>query len=177
MTVLLLIGVLVFASGRTLSHLVDLHRTAADTKRAAEFTGGPQAQECFSEIRLATPKSAVVASNWFRTPTETRSAKNFMVSAWTERRVFLDGPEYIRYWVNAPKDVVDPTYDWVDNRYQATDDFAERATEESFRVLRAANVEYFVIETFMPMPATWEPYAEVIFEREPCKVLKLRTED
>jgi hypothetical protein len=175
LTSLLLITIVIFASGRTLSHLVEFQRTAVDANRALEFTGGAPAQECFREIRLRTSRDAIIASNWFRTPTESRSPKNFMVSAWTERRVYLDGPEYIRYWVNAPRNNSDPDFDWVDYRYQATDDFAERATRESYAALRAANVEYFVIETLMPMPTTWEPLAEVVFEREPCKVLKLRT--
>ena len=175
LTSLLIIGIVMFASGRTLSHLVDLQRTAPNTNRALEFTGGLPAQECFTEIRQRTAKDAIIASNWFRTPTESRSPKNFMVSAWTERRVYLDGPEYIRYWVDTPRSTPDPDFDWVDYRYQVTDDFAERATRESYEALRAANVEYFIIETFMPMPTTWEPFAEIVFEREPCKVLKLRT--
>lgn len=174
-TALVLSGIVIFASGRTVSQLIDFQRTASETTRALEFTGGAPAQECFTEIRLKTPKDTVIASNWFRTPTESRRPKNFMVSAWTERRVFLDGPEYVRYWVDAPRDHSDPESDWVDYRYQATDNFAERATKESYETLRAANVDYFIIETFMPMPATWEPFAEVTLEREPCKVLKLRT--
>lgn len=174
-TSLLLVGIVIFASGRTLSHLVDFQRTALNASRALEFTGGLPAQECFKEIRQRTAKDVIIASNWFRTPTATRRPKNFMVSAWTERRVYLDGPEYIRYFVDPPRSSPDPDLDWVDYRYQVTDDFAERATQESYEALRAANVEYFIIETFMPMPTTWEPFAEIVFEREPCKVLKLRT--
>jgi len=174
-TALVLSGIVIFASGRTLSQLIDFQRTASETTRALEFTGGTTAQDCFTKIRLDTPKDTIIASNWFRTPTDSRSPKNFMVSAWTERRVFLDGPEYVSYWVDAPRGQSDPDSNWVDYRYQTTDNFAERATKESYEALRAANVDYFIIETYMPMPATWEPFAEVILEREPCKVLKLRT--
>ena len=176
-SLLLIGGLSSVASGRTLSYLIEFHSSARDKPRFTEYAGGTDAQQCFEHLRRKTPVETIVASNWFRLPPPSRQPKNFMVSAWTERRIFLDGPEYIRYYVDAPRTIKESGADWVDVRYQATDDFAERATRESYEALRAQNVEYFVIETIMPMPTTWEPYADVIFEREPCKVLKLRTEN
>jgi len=163
------------ANGRNLSNLLEYQATARDLSRAREFIGSPGTQDCLREVREATEKKVIIASNWFRTPPPARRPKNFLVSAHTERRVFLDGPEYIGYFVDGPSSVSTPSMDWLDDRYQATDNFAERASGNAYEVLRAADVEYFVFETYMPAPPTWEPYAEVIFERDSCKILKLRT--
>jgi hypothetical protein len=124
---------------------------------------------------LKTAKNAIVASNWFRIGPPSRLPKNFLVSAWTERRLYLDGPLYIQTSVDRPIDEVDTQNDWIEFRYRVTDEFAEYVTPESYEALRKRDVDYFVVDTQMPMPTTWEPFAEIVFEREPCKVLKLRT--
>lgn len=170
-----LLCIALFAQSRNVSNLIEYQTTATQSSRAIEFTGGKETQACFQTLRSLTDRNTIIASNWFRTPPPARSPKNFLVSAHTERRVFLEGPEYVRYWVEASTRDVPRGFDWVDDRYQATDNFAERASKEGYESLRAANVEYFVFETYMPAPPTWEPYADVVFERDTCKILKLRT--
>jgi hypothetical protein len=168
-------GIVIVANARSVSHLVEYQLTARDIERAHEFTGGADGLACLQEIRLKTAKNAIVASNWFRIGPPSRLPKNFLVSAWTERRLYLDGPLYIQTSVDRPIDEVDTQNDWIEFRYRVTDEFAEYVTPESYEALRKRDVDYFVVDTQMPMPTTWEPFAEIVFEREPCKVLKLRT--
>lgn len=163
------------ANGRNLGNLLEYQLTATDSARAAEFVGSLGTQDCLHEVRRVADKDAIIASNWFRTPPPARRPKNFLVSAHTERRTYLDGPEYIGYFVDGFSNISASSDNWLDDRYQATDNFAERASKDAYDTLRAANVEYFVFETYMPAPPTWEPYADVIFERDSCKILKLRT--
>lgn len=163
------------ANGRNLGNLLEYQLTATDSARAAEFVGSPGTQDCLHEVRRVADSDSVIASNWFRTPPPARRPKNFLVSAHTERRTYLDGPEYIGYFVDESSHISTQSDNWLDDRYQATDNFAERASKDAYDLLRAANVEYFVFETYMPAPLTWAPYADVIFERDSCKVLKLRT--
>ncbi len=170
-----ILGVVIIANARSVSHLVEYQLTARDVERAHEFTGGADGLACLQEIRLKTAKNAIVASNWFRIGPPSRLPKNFLVSAWTERRLYLDGPLYIQTSVDRPTDEPNAQSNWIEFRHQVTDEFAEHATPESYEALRKRDVEYFVVDTQMPMPTTWEPLAEVVFEREPCKVLKLRT--
>jgi len=170
---LLIAGVALAAHGRTTAYLVEYQTTADKPQRELEYTGDRGAQDCFMFIRNQTPRDTVIASNWFRLPTETRNKKNFMVSAWTERRTYIDGPEYVSYWTAGLNGAPEESPDWIELRDETSDEFAERATESSFETLKAASVDYFLIETIMPMPSSWEPYATTVLERASCKVLKL----
>lgn len=162
------------ANGRNLGNVLEYQLTATDSARAAEFVGSPSTQDCLNEVRRVADEDTIIASNWFRTPPPARRPKNFLVSAYTERRTYLDGPEYVGYFVDESSAISTSSDNWLDDRYQATDNFAERASKDAYDLLRTANVEYFVFETYMPAPPTWAPYADVIFERDSCKILKLR---
>jgi len=170
-----LLALMFMSHARNISNLVDLQASAKAPSREVEFLGSRGTRDCLAEIRENTSRETIIATNWFRTPPPSRRPKYFLVSAWTERRVFLDGPEYVRNTTGGITGDNSRGLLWLDERYQATDNFAERASGEAYEVLRAADVEYFVFETYMPAPPTWEPYAEVIFERDSCKILKLRT--
>ena len=172
---LLLLTLIMLSHTRNIANLVEVHETARNSARKTEFVGDLGTRDCLAEIRRVTSRDTIIATNWFRTPPPARRPKYFLVSAWTERRVFLDGPEYIRNTTGGLNKSLTNDLSWLDDRYQATDNFAERASKDAYDLLRAANVEYFVFETYMPAPPTWAPYADVIFERDSCKVLKLRT--
>lgn len=175
MLVLSVAGLVFLSHGRNIAPLVESHSTSSYSARVEEFVGDVNTQACLTEIRRETPRNTVIATNWFRISPPSREPKNFLVSAWTERRVFIDGPLYISVWTGGLTNHSERVDDWIESRTDASDNFAESATKESYEALRAERVEYFVLSTYEPTARSWEPYADVVFERDTCKILKLRT--
>lgn len=165
--VCLFLSVAVAADGQQVRDLIGIHRMDLPS-RAESILGNSDTQDCLEFVRRNTTQESVVASNWYRIPASVRSAKYALVGASLERRTYLDGPNYI----DLPRiDTPRPTP--LEQRAIIVDGFAERASPESYEVLRSYGVEYFLVDRLEVTPATWQPYADVVLKNERCFVLKL----
>lgn len=163
---LLLLGLAVSAHGRQLANLATLHRQTIAGDRNDVFLGDREAQDCLGYLSSETPKESIIASNWFRIPEWTRDEKYFLVSAFTERRTYIDGPRYV--------DGSRPQ--WIKARVEASDGFAIAPSPSTYAALMSEGVGYFVVnrtEADRPIAKSWEPFATVVFERQGCLVLRL----
>lgn len=139
--------------------------------RLHTYFGADATRWCLEIVRKQTSDDAIIASNWFRIPQwkdrdqfYVFDEKYYLVSSYLERRTFVDGPFYVAN-----------TYpEWLQERIRIVDDFAERATEESYSALRAATVEFFIVDRSADTADSWQPYAQVIHETPTCYVLQLR---
>jgi hypothetical protein len=162
---LLIGGLILVGHSRVLSKVTNVLPRSIDRQREEAFAGATETQECLKFVRDKTPTDSIVASNWVRIPHPSREEKYFLITAWSERRAYVDGPLY----------VLNPRPDWLENRVSTIYEFAELATETSFDTLQQANVSFFVVNKEEENTATnWEPYATPIFERSTCLVLQLR---
>jgi len=163
--VTLLIGGLIFVGhSQVLSKITNALPRSIDQQREEVFTGTTEHQECLKFVRDETPKVAIVASNWLRIPHPSLQEKYFLVTAWTQRRAYIDGPLYVS----------NPRTKIIEERVATSYEFAEAATEIAFNTLEQANVSFFIVNKKQTTITSWEPYATPIFERSSCLVLQLR---
>jgi hypothetical protein len=161
---LLIGGLILVGHSRVLSKITNVLPRSIDRQREEVFTSTTETQECLKFVRDETPTDSIVASNWIRIPHPSRQEKYFLITAWSERRAYVDGPLYVS----------DPRPEWLENRVSTIYEFAESATETSFDALQRANVSFFVVNKEEDTATNWEPYATPIFERSTCLVLQLR---
>ena len=160
----LLIGGLILVGHRgVLEKITNALPRSIDRQREEVFTGTTETQECLKFVRDKTPTDSIVASNWIRIPHSSRQEKYFLITAWSERRAYIDGPNYVS----------NPRTNLIQNRVSTIYEFAESATEVSFNTLRRANVSFFVVNKEEDTATNWEPYATPVFERSTCLVLQL----
>lgn len=169
-----LLGILLVSHGRDVASLVEVQQTARAAERTLEFVGTVGTRDCLAEVRKISDRNAIIASNWFRNPPPANSPKYFLVSAWTERRLYIDGPMYVSNTSGGLTHSPEEDSDWIEFRAEMSDEFAEQSTKESHGALISSGVKYFVVNAQRPMAATWSPFADVVLERDTCKVLKLR---
>lgn len=169
-----LLGVLLVSHGRDVASLVEVQQTAGAAERTFEFVGTVGTRDCLAEVRKISDRDAVIASNWFRNPPPASSPKYFLVSAWTERRLYIDGPMYVSNTTGGLTHSPEEDSDWIEFRAEISDEFAEQGTKESHDALVSSGVKYFVVNAQRPTASTWIPFADVVLERDTCKVLKLR---
>ena len=165
----LLLTTTLTADGRQIRELIGLHRLPVSASRAELITGGTAAEECLEYVKSKTQRDEVIASNWQRIPLALRDSKYFLVSATTERRTYVDGPNFVGY----PREGRLPS--WLEDRVKVVDGFAERVEPGSFSQLRSTDVRYFIVDARESPARNWEPYADIVLKNEACYVLKLRT--
>jgi hypothetical protein len=163
--VTLLIGGLIFVGhSRVLLKITNALPRSIDRQREEVFTGTTETQECLKFVRDETPRVAIVASNWLRIPHPSLQEKYFLVTAWTQRRAYIDGPIYVS----------NPRTKIIEERVATSYEFAESATELAFNALQQANVSFFIVDKKQTTITSWEPYATPMFERSSCLILQLR---
>ena len=161
---LLTIGVAMLSGhARNISDLISTQVVGQDTQKAEMFIGKPGVQSCLQFVRVNTPKNAVIASDLFRIPLPTQDEKYFLVSAWTERRVFVDGPGY----------VANPRPFWLQKRIDVADEFAQTQSKESFETLKNSGVNFFIMNQSYAKTASSNQLGKTIFEGEACYVIQL----
>lgn len=155
--------IILTADGQQVAHVRNIHQLTVGYQRAEPFLGSEEAQECLRVVVQRTSSDSIIASNWYEIPHPSVQQKYFLVTANTQRRSFVDGPNYVR----------NPRPNWLEQRVAIVEEFAEEASFKSYEELRNADVEYFVVRHGNPMPASWEPYARIILKNEICSVLEL----
>jgi hypothetical protein len=161
---LLIGGLILMGHSRVLSKITNALPRSIDRQREEAFTGTTEHQECLKFVRNETPTDSIVASNWFRIPHPSLQEKYFLVTAWTQRRAYIDGPNFVS----------NPRTKIIEERVATSYEFAKAATEIAFNILQQANVSFFIVYKKQTTITSWEPYATPIFERSSCLVLQLR---
>jgi len=162
--VLLVPLIAVTSNADQLGHIYNLQKIGSGAIRAEPFLGDADTQKCLSVARDNSMSESIIASNWYSVPLATRDNKYFLISATLERKTYVDGPNY----------VANPAPEWLTKRIQTVENFAERTDPASYKELATAGVSLFIVDHSSPVPPSWEPYAQTLFQNSRCTVLRLR---
>lgn len=116
LTPIVLVVVVILASDmvRTQRSIDLMTRERFDMKA---ITGGAPVDECMAWIRSNTSSHTIVASDMWRLP-RSDDQKYYIVSARTERRVLVDGPDYVTNMGVVPREVIESLKNQVDAAVQ-----------------------------------------------------------
>jgi hypothetical protein len=89
---------------------------------------------------------------------QTCTARQFALSALSERRVFLEGWSYTTCPLSEP---ILNKY-WKEDSWKVNQDFFITPNPENFEVLRKSGVDWFVVDTTRPSVSNYEPFAELV---------------
>jgi hypothetical protein len=89
---------------------------------------------------------------------QTCTARQFALSALSERRVFLEG------WSYTTCPLAEPILNkyWKEDSWKVNQDFFITPNTETFEVLRKSGVDWFVVDTTRPSVSNYEQFAELI---------------
>lgn len=126
--------------------------------------GTAQMRDCLYFIKESTNDTSIIGSNWFRIDEVDSLGRRQTVSATTERRTFVDGPETVAL----------PTPEWLLQRVRASDNFAENPTNSDYQLLKDSRVEYFLVIRTDTTATGWKNFATIAFANSECFVLELQ---
>ena len=89
---------------------------------------------------------------------QTCTARQFALTAISERRVFLEG------WSYTTCPLAEPILNkyWKEDSWRVNQDFFITPTIDNFEVLRKSGVDWFVVDTARPNVSSYEPFAELV---------------
>ncbi len=89
---------------------------------------------------------------------QTCTARQFALSALSERRVFLEG------WSYTTCPLAEPILNkyWKEDSWKVNQGFFVTPNLENFEVLRKSGVDWFVVDTKRPSLSNYEPFAELM---------------
>jgi hypothetical protein len=117
--------------------------------------------EIANYLRKESSKNDLIATNRHCAGLEenqTCTARQFALSALSERRVFLEG------WSYTTCPLVEPILNkyWKEDSWKVNQDFFITPNDENFEVLRKSGVDWFVVDTTRPSVSSYEPFAELV---------------
>jgi hypothetical protein len=117
--------------------------------------------EIANYLRKESNKNDLIATNRHCAGLEenqTCTARQFALSALSERRVFLEG------WSYTTCPLVEPILNkyWKEDSWRVNQDFFITPTIDNFEVLRKSGVDWFVVDTARPNVSRYEPFAELV---------------
>jgi hypothetical protein len=117
--------------------------------------------EIANYLKKVSNKNDLVATNRLCAGLEenqTCTARQFALSALSERRVFLEGWSYTTCPLSEP---ILNKY-WKEDSWKVNQDFFIAPNTETFEVLRKSGVDWFVVDATRPNVSTYEPFAELV---------------
>jgi hypothetical protein len=89
---------------------------------------------------------------------QTCTARQFALSALSERRVFLEG------WSYTTCPLAEPILNkyWKEDSWKLNQNFFTSPSDKSFEALRKSGVDWFVIDSTRPSATNYDRYAELI---------------
>jgi hypothetical protein len=117
--------------------------------------------EIANYLRKESNKNDLIATNRHCAGLEenqTCTARQFALSALSERRVFLEGWSYTTCPLSEP---ILNKY-WKGDSWRVNQDFFISPTTENFEVLGKSGVDWFVVDTTRPSVSKYEPFAELV---------------
>ena len=117
--------------------------------------------EIANYLRKESTKNDLIATNRHCAGLEenqTCTARQFALSALSERRVFLEG------WSYTTCPLAEPILNkyWKEDSWRINQDFFIAPTAENFEVLKKSGVDWFVVDTTRPSIINYEPFAELV---------------
>ena len=117
--------------------------------------------EIANYLRRESNKNDLIATNRHCAGLEenqTCTARQFALSALSERRVFLEG------WSYTTCPLAEPILNkyWKEDSWRVNQDFFITPTIDNFEVLRKSGVDWFVVDTARPNVSSYEPFAELV---------------
>jgi hypothetical protein len=117
--------------------------------------------EVANYLRKESNKNDLIATNRHCAGLEenqTCTARQFALSALSERRVFLEG------WSYTTCPLAEPILNkyWKEDSWRVNQDFFITPNSENFEVLRKSGVYWFVIDATRPSVSNYEPFAELV---------------
>jgi hypothetical protein len=117
--------------------------------------------ELANYLRKESNKNDLIATNRHCAGLEenqTCTARQFALSALSERRVFLEG------WSYTTCPLAEPILNkyWKEDSWRVNQDFFITPTIDNFEVLRKSGVDWFVVDTARPNVSSYEPFAELV---------------
>ncbi len=117
--------------------------------------------EIANYLRNESIKNDLIATNRHCAGLEenqTCTARQFALSALSERRVFLEG------WSYTTCPLAEPILNkyWKEDSWRVNQDFLITPNTENFEVLRKSGVDWFVVDTTRPSVSNYEPFAELV---------------
>jgi hypothetical protein len=117
--------------------------------------------EIANYLRRESNKNDLIATNRHCAGLEenqTCTARQFALSALSERRVFLEG------WSYTTCPLAEPIHNkyWKEDSWRVNQDFFIAPTIDNFEVLRKSGVDWFVVDTARPNVSRYEPFAELV---------------
>ena len=117
--------------------------------------------EIANYLRKESNKNDLIATNRHCAGLEenqTCTARQFALSALSERRVFLEG------WSYTTCPLAEPILNkyWKEDSWRVNQDFFITPNTENFEVLRKSGVNWFVVDTTRPSVSNYEPFAELV---------------
>ncbi len=117
--------------------------------------------EIANYLRKESNKNDLIATNRHCAGLEenqTCTARQFALSALSERRVFLEG------WSYTPCPLSEPILNkyWKEDSWRINQDFFITPNDENFEVLRKSGVDWFVVDSTRPSLRSYEPFAELV---------------
>jgi hypothetical protein len=117
--------------------------------------------EIANYLRKESNKNDLIATNRHCAGLEenqTCTARQFALSALSERRVFLEGWSYTTCPLSEP---ILNKY-WKEDSWRVNQDFFIAPNSGSFEVLRKSGVDWFVVDITRPSAINYEPFAELV---------------
>jgi hypothetical protein len=117
--------------------------------------------EIANYLRKESNKNDLIATNRHCAGLEenqTCTARQFALSALSERRVFLEG------WSYTTCPLAEPILNkyWKEDSWRVNQDFFITPNNENFEVLRKSGVDWFVVDATRPSVSNYEPFAELV---------------
>jgi hypothetical protein len=151
------------AHGPTLKKTIIRSVVTDRNSEVTKFVGSDSTQRCIDYIVRESSRETIVASNFFRIPLPTRDEKYFLLSAFSGRRMYVDGPLYVQI----------PRPAWLQERVDVSDNFGVNPTWENKHKLLQAGVSFFFVSKAETARRSWSPYAETVYQDSDCLVLIL----
>jgi hypothetical protein len=117
--------------------------------------------EISNYLRKESNKNDLIATNRHCAGLEenqTCTARQFALSALSERRVFLEGWSYTTCPLSEP---ILNKY-WKEDSWRLNQDFFVTPNTENFEILRKSGVDWFVVDSTRPSIGSYEPFAELV---------------
>ena len=117
--------------------------------------------EIANYLKMESNKNDLIATNRHCAGLEENqncTARQFALSALSERRVFLEG------WSYTTCPLAEPILNkyWTEESWRVNQDFFITPNPENFEVLRKSGVDWFVIDVTRPSVSNYEPFAELV---------------
>jgi hypothetical protein len=117
--------------------------------------------EISNYLRKESNKNDLIATNRHCAGLEenqTCTARQFALSALSERRVFIEGWSYTTCPLSEP---ILNKY-WKEDSWRLNQDFFITPNTENFEILRKSGVDWFVVDSTRPSVGSYEPFAELV---------------